>query len=98
MGDGGRAIEGHNKQKEDDDAVAVEDVLGFESHFSGEEANEDLASIEGVDGDEVEDGQHDVESDGFGDNDLDELEGGGGDKVENYTKSNGECDVGSRSS
>lgn len=61
--DGRIARKGEDKQNENNHAVAIEDVFGFDGHALGQDANQDFAAIEGMDRDEIENSQKDVDAD-----------------------------------
>ncbi len=54
--DGGGTRERENHKKKDDGAVALHNRLPFEGEVEGEDAENYFAAVEGVDGDEIEDG------------------------------------------
>lgn len=61
--DGGSAKDGQDHKDEDDRAVAAHDGLVFVGEVAGEQGGQDFFTVEGVDGDEVKNGQGDVEED-----------------------------------
>ncbi len=62
--DGGGAKEGENHKDQDNGAVAAHDGLIFVSQVAGKEGGQDLFAVEGVDRNEVEDGQSDIHENG----------------------------------
>jgi len=69
-GDGGgderdyrrRAEEGENHEDEDDGAVAAHDGLIFVGEVARKDGGEDFLTIKRIDGDEIEDGQGDIQN------------------------------------
>ncbi len=52
-----------DEKDEEDSTVLAHDFFIFKSKFSGEEAGEDFLAIQRIDGNQVEDGQHNVKRD-----------------------------------
>lgn len=56
------AEEGKNHEDEDDGAVAAHDGLIFVGEVTGKDGGEDFLAIQRIDGDEIEDGQGDIQN------------------------------------
>lgn len=95
IGDRRGAKNGKDEENEDDKAIPRKDCVPFVGQFFGEKADEDFSTIQRVDGDEVEDGEDDIDAD-RGDHDDLEKEGSGEDAEEKGEKG-GEEEVGNGS-